>query len=57
MSGGIEYVPRQQTEGVSSYVEPAQRLVRMVWRRTHWGLNPMQNVEHLYGESPYGKSS
>jgi len=55
MSGGIEYVPEATlTEGPSSYVDPTQRLVRMVWRRTHWGLNPLVHHDHLYA---HGKSS
>ena len=29
------------TTSPSEYLEPIQRLVRMIWRRTHWGLNPM----------------
>jgi hypothetical protein len=48
MSAGVEYVPRLQTEGASGYVEPAQRLIRMIWRRTHWGLNPL--MERAYVE-------
>ena len=29
------------TTSPSEYLEPIQRLVRMIWRRTHWGLNPL----------------
>ena len=30
----------------TEYLEPGQRLLRMIWRRCHWGLNPI----------PYGRS-
>lgn len=42
---GIEYT-RVNSEGevpstVDPYIEPVQRLLRIIWRRTHWGLNPL----------------
>lgn len=59
MSGGVEYVPRVNGETVGGYVEPAQRLIRMIWRHTHWGLNPInqdRSINHgYYGESPYSR--
>jgi len=40
---GMEYAPlsMHSTIGPAEYVEPMQRLMRMIWRRTHWGLNPL----------------
>jgi hypothetical protein len=49
MSQGIEYIPRQQVEG-GPYVEPNQRLLRIIWRHTYWGLNPFMT----HAQSPYG---
>ena len=31
----------QPVTSTNEYLEPIQRLVRMIWRRTHWGLNPL----------------
>ncbi|GAG55355.1 unnamed protein product [marine sediment metagenome] len=54
---GLEYAPINQngvTVGPAEhcYVEPIQRLLRMLWRRTHWGLNPLMDIDRIYGESP-----
>lgn len=55
MSNGIEYVPKVSAESVGPYVEPVQHLLRIIWRHTYWGLNPMNFVpagHQLYGDSP-----
>lgn len=41
---GVEYEPRQKGDTVTSaphYIDPNQRILRMIWRRTHWGLTPL----------------
>ena len=42
----------QPVTSTNEYLEPIQRLVRMIWRRTHWGLNPLVLRDYTYGESP-----
>jgi hypothetical protein len=48
---GTEYAPTINTSSPlaetrpTEYLEPHQRLLRMIWRRLHWGLNPI----------PYGR--
>ena len=32
---GVKYIPEYED------IDQEQRLIRMIWRRTHWGLNPM----------------
>lgn len=46
---GQEYAPVTNGEVASvggGYMEPTQRLMRMLWRRTHWGLNPLILRDH-----------
>lgn len=43
-NSGITYARIYNTDMPASpteYLEPVQRLLRMIWRRTHWALNPI----------------
>ena len=52
MSNGVEYIPRSLVQDNFPRPEPVQHLLRIIWRHTHWGLNPFSERNYLYGETP-----